>query len=1374
MDKKINIFKWIFLSIALFFSLLVSFSYASDFDREKDYYKILGVDQNSTTEDIKTAWKSKVQKFHPDKHLDLNKTKLDYMTKKFREAQEAYEILGNPETRAAYDADRLGIITDDILEKGKIENIEIRRNVSISIGVERDFYERLNLSSEDRITDKKVKKQFEKLISHITQEIAHQIEKIPLQQRRGESDILEQKKSIEKLHKIYEAFIALSNDQNRKSYNEAMKNSSKTIPLLGDVFILHSNKNIAQTFLDLNGHPYELTQKGDGRYSLQFSIKPPENRSISDYIPLIRKIFGTNHIDLYTQIEFSLKKIFNTTVETDLKASSQISHQKDKPPLSRTSENTQSTSNLKTIKYPARAEAFSPKNLTHEEALLLLKALSSSSPNSTDQYKIQTTLKRFPREALFFYIAIGATMLTKDYFWNGFVHEGESANPDWMPSFVDHFTSPLGILSFLSFVVAAGQTNRLIEMQLNQLLEIGNKLNSKIRSSTNLENQKKLLMKRKVALKGLKVSLRGLKMPLALTAGMMISNIIHEIGTDESLKICAAGLWSQQTQKTKGYLDNCQTAYIKWSNKGSEWGPSALGLVLSAGTAGIITQLAGVPIKKSRAYIEKLMSKPTIQNKIPNWKITGRLGGRISSFLKMASSNSLMIGVGLWHLIIFFELNTYFFDPYLVQPIQKQLLVSDIVEIESKISSTIKTIVSDDQLDPDECKKIDFEKISWFEGVVATAKNLYPSKKCPHLYINSLIREYESKMDNWRIRQFGEFAYARILWEKSISEVKFIHEYVQFLLKNLETPIDQWDFIYHNIENEYLPSGKITIEDKLQNAISRINQHLEEGSYTCDIESPLILIDEYPYFKKPSKDFFNEKNDNKNLCSIKNLFSNSCQDTLSTEDFFEKCSLTSGSSKCIEEYQQSNNCAPNIVDIKIAAGIKIMNEWINEKYSEDDQYNENIKLLEDPTLIQYNHYSGLSMLTLQLLSPDSTPVSEVLLSIKEELKTNDQNPKSYSTPQFFIVANKSLKRDIKNRADQNTWSENVLFTQFSGRKYPLEEVVLQMVCGESIKNTEMYTFDNEEKKQEQCSTTKEVKNFAENHLPSFDKTKLGFYHFKIPQIFDIPETIKDEICNNTDGNGSAFYKNYTVEGKTYNNLLEVASNYYQDNKSTEKINQQYNLLMECFQIAYKNMYDKKITPVLLDKNSVYKYIKKDDDVNKIKEITPLGYGRIPSYYHKTTTYELPKGTFYSIKNQVEYYFELLKKIHSESLADINTLKDNTIEAMDKYFMDYIQNRNNSSERSDLYTQISDLFYPDGKEFPRGIGSFFDFKSAEELNPDLTKADIIDPIRQADLGELKLKNNKQKATLLVVHRVLLLQERLKQISKEKDIADQIIQ
>ena len=65
----------------------------------KDYYKILDVDRNSSEDEIKKAYKKKVKECHPDLHME-NKEEFE---EKFKEVQEAYDVLNDTLKRNQYD-----------------------------------------------------------------------------------------------------------------------------------------------------------------------------------------------------------------------------------------------------------------------------------------------------------------------------------------------------------------------------------------------------------------------------------------------------------------------------------------------------------------------------------------------------------------------------------------------------------------------------------------------------------------------------------------------------------------------------------------------------------------------------------------------------------------------------------------------------------------------------------------------------------------------------------------------------------------------------------------------------------------------------------------------------------------------------------------------------------------------------------------------------------------------------------------------------------------------------------------------------------------------------------------------------------------------
>jgi len=64
---------------------------------KRDYYEVLGIARNATDEEVKRAFRKLAFKYHPDRNRD------DGTEEKFKEVNEAYEVLSNPDKRVAYD-----------------------------------------------------------------------------------------------------------------------------------------------------------------------------------------------------------------------------------------------------------------------------------------------------------------------------------------------------------------------------------------------------------------------------------------------------------------------------------------------------------------------------------------------------------------------------------------------------------------------------------------------------------------------------------------------------------------------------------------------------------------------------------------------------------------------------------------------------------------------------------------------------------------------------------------------------------------------------------------------------------------------------------------------------------------------------------------------------------------------------------------------------------------------------------------------------------------------------------------------------------------------------------------------------------------------
>lgn len=91
---------------------------------KKDYYEILGVDKNSTKENIKKAYKKLALKYHPDRASEEKKKEYE---EKFKEISEAYAVLTEDTKRKQYDSFgnnfNQGYSQEDIFRNADFSNI---------------------------------------------------------------------------------------------------------------------------------------------------------------------------------------------------------------------------------------------------------------------------------------------------------------------------------------------------------------------------------------------------------------------------------------------------------------------------------------------------------------------------------------------------------------------------------------------------------------------------------------------------------------------------------------------------------------------------------------------------------------------------------------------------------------------------------------------------------------------------------------------------------------------------------------------------------------------------------------------------------------------------------------------------------------------------------------------------------------------------------------------------------------------------------------------------------------------------------------------------------------------------------------------------
>ena len=70
---------------------------------KRDYYEVLGVNKDSSPDEIKSAYRKAALKWHPDKWVNGTDEEKKTAEEKFKEASEAYSVLSDPDKKARYD-----------------------------------------------------------------------------------------------------------------------------------------------------------------------------------------------------------------------------------------------------------------------------------------------------------------------------------------------------------------------------------------------------------------------------------------------------------------------------------------------------------------------------------------------------------------------------------------------------------------------------------------------------------------------------------------------------------------------------------------------------------------------------------------------------------------------------------------------------------------------------------------------------------------------------------------------------------------------------------------------------------------------------------------------------------------------------------------------------------------------------------------------------------------------------------------------------------------------------------------------------------------------------------------------------------------------
>lgn len=572
------------------------------------YYEDLGISENATQNEIKKAYRRLVMKHHPDRGGD---------SEKFVIAREAYEYLVDPVKRAEYDermrqrrsaspGEGFSQASPDRQRPSVPPDIHLEevRWLDVQLKPAEDPYRVLGVgrSAEDRLIKEKYESLTEKIIRDITKEV---------RKKRKENRGLNQEK-ISELNRIYSAYRILSHPEWRRQYDFSR---DRTINMRGRhlVFIDQANQVRSEFFESINGEVFDLLSNEKGERVLVRGVlfPPPEKQTA------IEKFMGTP-ITMETVIKLSGEKLkFDLVNMETIKEAGEALQLLDqrrrtledvvknlKHRIAQTRQFQENRKVLENLRTQINEKWNSLRSSAQNQARNIFQSRTSSSkalaPSSTELISDEThrssfepnrltweelyrmthpnsehagsnfsrVVKRMGPETLVFFGALGAFMFLKTGF-DSVQYDGVQMDPEFAETLTAQMTSPLGVFSFMCFIMAAGATNMLLEKWMNKHIKM--KYNqSKAGINTGIAAQGDVTKEhRKTAGQIDKRNSRFLRLisvsrtAFTLSAGMMVSTAVHEYFANPNNQECWKGMMDKE-ERSFDFIEICDKAYSEW------------------------------------------------------------------------------------------------------------------------------------------------------------------------------------------------------------------------------------------------------------------------------------------------------------------------------------------------------------------------------------------------------------------------------------------------------------------------------------------------------------------------------------------------------------------------------------------------------------------------------------------------------------------------------------------------------------------------------------------------------------------------------------------------------------------------------------------
>ena len=625
----------------------------------KNAYEVLGVDNDANEKTIQSAYRELEKIYHPDVNQD------PVSEEKFRDIVQAYEILKDPETRAAYD--RYVFIQNESYSRGIFKDIfNDSQKENSAMEVELKPYERraIEIFSEFSFFQKDIDKFLETETKHL---------ELLKKQQRGQPLSSSEKKEL------YD--YRFENLKDLEVFKRVLNHLGLPYGVLHPVFLQTYLDDLRWEWYYKNYKNFKKTDKNTLAFSKEIektTLYLPglgtDKNTLA--LPDLRQEGYNNNFKKTDKNTLALDDLRqewynNNFKKTDQNSSTQgrtefQSNKTDQNSLTQGRTEFQSNKTDQNSLTQGRTEFQSNKAFfVINELKEVIKEIKSSIDNSHSeslkegaQISKRTFLKNFGTQFIVFHTALGFSIYMHALFDKKIT--GYEKNPGELLEAVQQSLTPSGIASFLVFVAVSSKVQ-------HRMYGLGRFLDGKTVLGKSWNG-------------GLA---RSLSPSLGLGTGFFFHNIFYELLNDPDLASCVKGQFNkkdeseQNLSKKEKYISHCEQFYMNWK-AGEKW------------------RIYGVDIAS-------LIGSSIISHKIISsisWHLSRTMIGDRVMALVMKKLGPRVIGGGnlLIQMFLFLEVHKVL-EKWAGRPLKKQLLAQGVSERVSNFSTMIKVV--DDFIKPE-------------------------------------------------------------------------------------------------------------------------------------------------------------------------------------------------------------------------------------------------------------------------------------------------------------------------------------------------------------------------------------------------------------------------------------------------------------------------------------------------------------------------------------------------------------------------------------------------------------------------------------------------------------------------------------------------